>query len=65
MEKITATARREFSFPSPVDMHREHRDQQDKKENEERQPALQSTKPKRTPVAVSTRDGKMMKRGRP
>ena len=44
MEKITPTARRQFSFPSPVDVHRERGDKQDEKENDERQAALQSTK---------------------
>src|ERR1700730_17038241 len=44
MEEITPTARRQFSFPSPVDVHSERGDQQDEKENDERQAALQSTK---------------------
>jgi hypothetical protein len=42
MEKITPAARREFSFPGPVDVHGEHGDEHNKKENDERQPALQS-----------------------
>jgi hypothetical protein len=42
-------------------MHREPGDQQDKKETDEKPTALQSTKAKRTFVAVSMRDGKMKK----
>ena len=44
VEKITPTARREFSFPSPVDVHGERSYGQNKKENDQRQAALQSTK---------------------
>jgi len=35
--------------------------EQNKKGNDERQAALQSTKPKRTPMAVSTRESKTTK----
>jgi len=59
MDKITPAARREFSFPVPVDVHGQRVNEQNKKENDERQPPLQSTKPKRTPVAVSTRRQKV------
>src|SRR5216117_1771114 len=55
MDKITPAARREFSFPVPVDVQGQRVNEQNKKENDERQPPLQSTKPKRTPGAVSTR----------
>jgi hypothetical protein len=43
MEKITPAARREFSFPSPVDVHAKRGDKQ-KDENDEKQAAFQSTK---------------------
>jgi hypothetical protein len=49
-----------LSFPSPIDVHREHGDEQ-KNGNDERQTALQITKAKRTAVAISTREGKMTK----
>jgi len=42
MEKITPAARREFSFPSPVDVHSERSDEQKDKKNDERPPALQN-----------------------
>jgi hypothetical protein len=61
MEKITSAARRQVSFPSPIDVHAEHGDEEDKKETDEKPAALQSPKAKRTFVAVSTREGKMMK----
>ncbi len=57
MEKITPAARREFSFPGPVDVHGERGDEQEK-ENDERQAALQSTKSKRIPVILSTHEAK-------
>src|ERR1700731_2111157 len=44
MEKITPTARRQFSFPSPVDVHAERGDKQNKKETDEKPTALQSPK---------------------
>src|SRR5216110_2455482 len=44
MEKITPTARREFSFPGPIDVHSEHCDEHNKKETDEKPTALQSTK---------------------
>ena len=47
MEKVTSTARRKFSFPSPVDVNSEHPDEQDQEKNDERQTALQSAKAKR------------------
>ncbi len=37
MEKITSAARREFSFPSPVDVHGERGDEQNNNGNDERQ----------------------------
>ena len=44
MEKITPTARREFSFPGPVDVHPERSNKHNNtNENDERQTALQST----------------------
>jgi hypothetical protein len=43
MEKITPAARRELSFPSPIDVHAEHGDEQNKKETDENPTALQST----------------------
>jgi hypothetical protein len=61
MKKIMPAARRKFSFPGPVDMHRERGDEQNEKEDDEWQSALQSTKPKRTPLAISTREGKITK----
>ena len=47
MEEVTSTARRKFSFPSPVDVNSEHPDEQDQEKNDERQTALQSAKAKR------------------
>jgi len=44
MEKITPAARREFSFPGPVDVHGDHGDEHNKKETDEKPTALQSTK---------------------
>jgi hypothetical protein len=44
MEKITPTARREFSFPSPIDVHRERSDEDNKEETDENPTALQSIK---------------------
>ena len=44
MEKITSAAWREFSFPSPVDVHGHRSDKQNKNENDERQQALQNAK---------------------
>src|SRR5205814_3412229 len=58
MEKITAAARREFSFPSPVDVHRERCDEHNKKESDERPAAFQSTQSKRIPVMLSTHEAK-------
>jgi hypothetical protein len=55
MEKITPAARREFSFPRPIDVHPERGDEQNKKETDEKPAAFQSTKLKRIPAAVSTR----------
>jgi hypothetical protein len=43
MEKITPAARREFSFPGPIDVYAEPCDEQ-KGENDEREPALQNKK---------------------
>ena len=47
MKEVTSTARRKFSFPSPVDVNSEHPDEQDQEKNDERQTALQSAKAKR------------------
>jgi hypothetical protein len=44
MEKITPAARGEFSFPGPVDVHRERRDKHNEKETDEKPTAFQSTK---------------------
>ena len=44
MEKITPAARRKFSFPSPVDMHGERDDEQDKKGTDENPTPLQNPK---------------------
>ena len=44
MKKITSAARREFSFPGPVDVHGERGDEHNKKETDEKPTALQSTK---------------------
>jgi hypothetical protein len=57
MEKITPAAWREFSFPSPIDVHGECGDEQ-KDENDERQSALQNTKSKRIPIMLSTHEAK-------
>jgi hypothetical protein len=47
MEKVPSTARRKFSFPSPIDVNSEHPDEQDQEKNDERQTVLQSAKAKR------------------
>ena len=39
-------------------MHREHGDKQNKKENDDRQAAFQSTKCKRIPIMLSTHEAK-------
>jgi hypothetical protein len=44
MEKITPAARREFSFPGPIDVHGERSDEQNKEETDEKPTALQSSK---------------------
>jgi hypothetical protein len=44
MKKITPAARREFSSPSPVNVHREYSDDHNKKETDENPAAFQSTK---------------------
>ena len=41
---LTSAAWREFSFPSPVDVHGHRSDKQNKNENDERQQALQNAK---------------------
>ena len=47
MEEVTSTARRKFSFPSPVDVNSEDPDEQDQENDDERQTAVQSAKAKR------------------
>src|SRR5436309_13583644 len=42
MDKITPAARREFSFPVPVDVHGQRVNEQNKKENDERQPPFKA-----------------------
>jgi hypothetical protein len=44
MEKISSAARRKFSFPGPVDVHRKRCDEHNKKEDDKRREALQSNK---------------------
>src|SRR5438874_12702604 len=44
MEKITPAARRKFSFPTPIDVHGERGDEQNKKETDEKPTTFQSTK---------------------
>ena len=58
MEKVASSARRDFSFPSPVDVHRERCDEHNKKESDERPAAFQSTQSKRIPVMLSTHEAK-------
>src|SRR5205807_7399579 len=43
MKEVTSTARRKWSFPIPVDVHCERREEQ-KDENDERPVTLQSTR---------------------
>jgi hypothetical protein len=72
LRRITPAARREFSFPGPVDVHGDRSDEQNKNETDERQAALQSIQAVEagvsaansgdlTSVAVSAREGKMTK----
>ena len=58
MEKITSAARRKFSFPGPVDVHRERGDKHNEKETDEKPTAFQSTQSKRIPVMLSTHEAK-------
>jgi hypothetical protein len=43
MEKIAPAARREFSFPGPIDVHCKHADEHNKKETDKKPTALQNT----------------------
>ena len=53
MKEVTSTARRKFSFPSPVDVDGDRADEQNHEKNDERQTTLQSAKVKRMARAVS------------
>jgi hypothetical protein len=59
MEKLTPAARREFSFPSPVDVHGQRDDEQNKSENDERQAAFQAWQFKRVPSIPSMYQAKI------
>src|SRR5207244_4526324 len=44
MKKIPPTPRRQFSLPSPIDVHRERSDEHNNKETDEKPTAFQSSK---------------------